>query len=271
MAWTKTKTAAVVGVSLLVVGAITIGVIKTVERLRPKDRLTALRLLVWPNESKLEAQRIKQRQAVDETSSATTIDLRPHINTKLTEASLCWKGNDDDNLAELPPGKHIYAGVPFDVAGSVQLMGGWMKHYGKTYPAQVGDIQIGRKCTKLHLLHGNGFITQTNFDTVVSKLILHYADASTHEINLVAGEQAFDWWSPLFKTGLPQRFSEPAPGTERAWTGSNAYIRKWQPDLSLVLYRTTLDNPQPDVAVASVDFASTQTITCPFLVGLTVE
>ena len=30
-------------------------------------------------------------------------------------------------------------------------------------------------------------------------------------------------------------------------------------------------NPQPEIKVASVDLASTETITCPFFVGLTVE
>ena len=271
MAWTKIKTAVVVGASLLVVGWATTVVVKKVVRARAQARWVERRLHVWPEERKLEAERIEGRQENDETVNATTIDLRPYVNARLTDAPLCWKGNNDDNLAELPAGKHIYAGVPFNVGGSIQLMGGWLKHYGKTYPAQISDIRIDRSCTKLHLLHGNGFIIDTNFGTVVSKLVLHYVDGSTRELNLVAGEQSFDWWFPLFKTGLPERLLHLAPGTERAWTGSNAYIRKWQPELSLVLYKTTFDNPQPEVKISSVDFVSTETITCPFLVGLTVE
>jgi hypothetical protein len=62
-----------------------------------------------------------------------------------------------------------------------------------------------------------------------------------------------------------------APGTERAWTGSNPYVRKFQPEFSLILYKTTFDNPQPEVKIATVDFVSTETIACPFFVGLTVE
>ena len=271
MAWTKVKTAVVVVVSLLVVGWITTVVVKKVGHARAVARYAERRLHLWPEERKLEAERIKDRQEIDETINATTIDLRPYLNAKLTDAPLCWKGNNDDNLAELPAGKHIYAGVPFDVEGSIQLMGGWLKHYGKTYPVQVSDIRIDRNCAKLHLLHGNGFIIYTNFGTVVSKLVLHYADGSTREINLVAGEQSFDWWCPLFKTGVPEKYLQTAPGTERAWTGSNPYIRKWQPELSLVLYKSTFDNPQPEVKISSVDFVSTETITCPFLVGLTVE
>jgi hypothetical protein len=272
MAWTQIKTAAVVGVALLVVGGSTTVVVKKVVRARSAARWAERRLHVWPEERKLEAERIEGRQEIDETVNAITIDLRPYVNARLTDAPSGWKGNNDDNLAELPAGKHIYAGVPFDVGGSIQLTGGWLKqHYRKTYPAQVSDIRIDRSCTKLHLLHGDSYLVYTNFGTVVSKLVLHYVDGSTRKLNLVAGENSFDWWFPLFKSGLPEKFLHLAPGTERAWTGSNPYIRKWQPELSLVLYKTTFDNPQPEVKLASVDFVSTETITCPFLVGLTVE
>ncbi|MGB7746159.1 MAG: hypothetical protein WBN75_02615 [Verrucomicrobiia bacterium] len=290
MAWTKIKTAAVVSVALLAVGGITTMVAKKITRARQEARRALVQqeirqaevqlkgqqakwhLDVWPEERKAEAEKIKARQEIDETVNATTIDLRPYINAKLTDGPSGWKGNNDDNLAELPAGKHTYAGVPFDVEGSIQLTGGWLKyHYRKTYPVQVGDIRIDRSCAKLHLLHGNSFLVYTNFGTVVAKLVLHYVDGSTRELNLVAGEQSFDWWFPLFKSGLPEKFLHSAPGTERAWTGSNPHIRKWQPELSLVLYKTTLDNPQPEVKLASLDFVSTETVTGPFLVGLTVE
>jgi hypothetical protein len=271
MAWTKIKVAAVVVVSLLIVGGITTVVVKKVKVARRQARYVERRLHLWPAERKLEAERIKGRQATDETANATTINLRPYVNAALTDAPVCRKGNNNDNLAELPEGKHIYAGVPFDVGGQIQLMGGWLKHFDKTYPAQVGDIPIGRNCAKIHLLHGDNYLVYENFGTVVSKLVLHYADGSTRELKLVAGEQSFDWWFPLFKSGIPERYFKMAPGTERAWTGSNPYVRKFQPEYSLILYKTTFDNPQPEVKISTVDFVSTETIACPFFVGLTVE
>lgn len=271
MAWTKMKTAAVVAVSLLVIGGIaTVVVKKKIQHTLPQATTDMLRLHVWPKERELEIGRIKARQQIDQTVDATLIDLRPYITAQLTEAPSCWQGNNDNNWAELPEGKNIYGGVTFDVSGAVQLMGGWLKRYGKTYPTQVADIRIGKKCAKLHLLHGN-YSIYTNFNDVVSKVVIHYDGGSTRELSLIAGQQAFDCWCPLFKTGVPPKFIQTAPDTERAWTGSNAHIRKWQPDLSLVLYRTTFNNPQPDLKVKSVDFVSTETISCPFFVGLTVE
>jgi len=271
MASTKIKVVAVVVVSLLVVGAVTTVVVKKVQLARRQARYVERRLHLWPAERKAEAERIKSRQATDETVNATTIDLRPYVNAALTDAPVCRKGNNDDNLAELPEGKHIYAGVPFDVGGQIQLMGGRLKHFEKTYPVKVGDIPIGRSCAKIHLLHGDNAIIDANFGAVVSKLVLHYVDGSTRELKLVAGEQAIDWWFPLFKTGVPEKYLHMAPGTERAWTGSNPYIRKFEPENSLILYKTTFDNPQPEVKISTVDFVSTETIACPFFVGLTVE
>lgn len=139
MAWTKAKTAAVMSISLLVVVVTTIVVVKTKsvkkgEPTRSKEQQAEQSSGVRAEEKQLEAERIKSRQQTNETVNATTLDLRPYINAKLTEAPLCWKGNNANNLAELPEGKHIYAGVPFDVGGSIQLMGGWWNIIRKPTP-----------------------------------------------------------------------------------------------------------------------------------------
>lgn len=225
----------------------------------------------WPKETKQAEEQIRSRQQVNEAANATTIDLKPYINTELADSPMCPKGNQANNLAELPLGVNIYAGIPFDIKGSIQLMGGWLKHYRKKYPSQVENIEINKRCTKLHLLHAAGSVAPKLFGTSVAKLVLHYADGSTQEVNIVAGEQVFDWWAPLFTTGLDPRMKKMAPGTEPAWTGSNSYLKKFAPDLSLCLYKSTFDNPQPAVAISKIDYVSTLTDACPFLVGLTIE
>ena len=261
----------------------------------------------WPAEKKLTAEKVKARQAVDKTHGAVTIDLKPYINAKLTEAPMCWKGNNANSLAELPAGKNIYAGVPFDVEGSIQLMGGYLQHYGKKYPTEVDSIPIHRQCAKIHLLHAAGEVRaehlgvtidlakidmakladilsgkagpldaymaalKTGTNATLAKLVIHYEDGSTREIDMVAGRQVFGWWWPTFMTGVPEFIRMPAPDTELAWVGSNPWLRQWLPDLSLCLFRTSFENPQPGVAISTVDYVSTVTIACPFLVALTVE
>jgi hypothetical protein len=104
-----------------------------------------------------------------------------------------------------------------------------------------------------------------------AKLVLHYDDGTTGEIEIIGGRHVFDAWSPLFSTGTDPRYSQMAAGSERAWAGSNPLIKKFWPDESLVLYRSAFDNPHPEKTVATVDYVSTVTGTAPFLAGLTVE
>ncbi|HVM46792.1 MAG TPA: hypothetical protein VMU04_02145 [Candidatus Acidoferrum sp.] len=275
MALTKAKTVVVIGAGifvLLALGAAFILWQAAGARLQAQPgRPANPKEKVWAKERKVEADRIKRLAKVNQTTNATTIDLGAFINAQLTDAPLCWKGNDANNLSELPKGTHVFAGVPFDVSGSVQLMGGWLKHYNKQYPASADGIPVDRTCARFHLLHGESFITPTNWGTTVAKMVVHYDNGTSNEMSMVAGENAFDWWYPLFKTGVPEKFLHLEPGTERAWTGSNPYLRKWQPELSVILYRTTFDNPHPELKVSSVDYVSMQTMTCPFLVGLTVD
>ena len=290
MAWTKAKTAIVVaGTCVLLAGGVSTTLFITAHRTsteigydrtylsnpaafpRENARIARWRQNPWPAERQREEERIKSRQANDETVHATMIDLKPYLNAALTDSPASPVGNMDDNMAELPSGKNVFAGVPFDVKGSIQLNGAVMSLFKKNYPNQVGPIGINRSCAKIHLLHGSNAILSRDFDRSVAKLVLHYADGDTREINLVAGKQLFDWWAPLFTTGVDPRFLQTAPGTERAWTGSNPYIKANQPDESLVLYKSTFDNPRPDVTLVSLDYVSTMTEAAPFLVGLTVE
>ena len=277
MAWTKAKTVVVIA-TVAVTGLIATIATKSfihwrhnVAVARRTAELARLRANVWPGERSQAEEKIKARQAVDETSGAVPIDLTPYVNAKLTDAPLCWPGNNANNLAELPTGVHIYGGVPFNVQGAIYLTGGWLKkHYHKKYPLKVDGIQVDRRCTKIHLLHGAGYVLYTDYGKTIAQLVFHYADGSERQTNIVAGKNVCDMWVPLFTSGIP-KFLDMSPGNEPAWTGSNDYIKKWQPELSLVLYKSTFSNPQPDMVLSSVDYISSNTMAVPLIVGLTVE
>lgn len=239
-----------------------------------QQKLAKLRSDVWPDERKAKADAIRSRQAVNETVNATKIDLRPYINTKPSQAPLGWKGDNRDNLAELPTGTNIYGGVPFDVQGAIYLNGGWLEHYHKEkdYPVKVPGIVIGQPCSRLHLFHGASCVGPKDYGKAIAKLVLNYSNGSRREIPIIAGVHVWDWWAMLFNTGvISLNGKTTGTATEPAWTGSNPYLRKWWPDGSLVLYRTTLDNPQPNVTLSSIDYVSAGTMAVPFMVGLTVE
>jgi hypothetical protein len=265
MAWSKVKTAAVAGVAVIVLGGAALSTKSVIA--------SHFRAHHLDETSQAEA-RVKSRQLVDETSGATIIDLKPFINTALTDSPGSPKEVTANNLSELPGGTNLYAGVPFDVEGTIQLMGRKFDDYGKTYPLEVENIPIGRRCAKLHLLHGESTIPWEQSGMSVAKLVLHYASGASEEFNLVAGQQAFDYWGPTWRYGIKGTQTEikPAPGTELAWFGTNPWVQKWVPQFKLRLYRTTFTNPHPSEVITSCDYVSTMAErTAPFLVGLTVE
>ena len=256
---------------VLPVAVVTKFVLTKQRRAGDQKQEALLRVYIWPAEMQATAARVKARQAQDETHNAMLVNLKSFVDAKLTEAPMCAMGNDENNLADLPAGTNVYAGVPFNVQGSVQLMGGWLKTYGKTYPSRVENLPIHRECSKIHLLHGAGAIKPESFGAVVAKLVVHYEDGAIQEINITAGHEVFDWWSPTFETGIPVSWRMPAPDTELAWVGSNNYLRERTPDLSLCVYRTSFENSRPKAAISTLDYVSTGTVACPFLLGLTVE
>jgi hypothetical protein len=150
-------------------------------------------------------------------------------------------------------------------------MGGWLKRFPKTYPVAVDNIRINRRCRKLYLLHSAWHVHLENYGTRVAKVVLNYSDGNTRELDINAGEQVADWWFPLYSTGLNPAFHRFAHGTDRAWTGTNPLIEKWAPDRSLVLFKTVFENPQPELKLDSISYVSSETMSCPFMVGLTVE
>ena len=288
MAWTKAKNTAVVGICLILVGGIVVVASKMrhaqleaktansyarghLNNPQYQTLLDDLRAHKWPEERQLAEEKIKSRQQVDEAPNAVTIDLRPYVNTALTDSPAAGFGNNGNNLSELPSGTNVYAGIPFEVEGLIQLDGTNMLMVGKHYPAEVDNIRINQRCVKIHLFHGANWIYLHDFGTTVAKLVLHYADGSVREIEIIAGQHIFDFWSPLFTTGVNPQYFKMASGTERAWTGSNPFIKEIWPDESLILYKSTFANPQPEVVISNMDYVSTVTGTAPFLVGLTVE
>ena len=234
--------------------------------------LSDLRANVWPKERKLAEAKIAARQRTNDTVNATTIDLKPYINAALTDSPASPAGNNGNNLAGLPSGVNVYGGVPFDVEGLIQLGGlSLASTFHKNYPAEVDGIPIHKRCAKIYLLHAGDWVGGAESGMAVAKLVLHYEDGSQQQIDIMAGRDVFEFWSPLFTTGAEPEYSRMSPDTERAWTGSNRYIKQLWPDESLVLYKSGFANPRSALTVSTVDYVSTMTGAAPFMVGLTVE
>jgi len=235
---------------------------------------------IWPAERAATLARLQARQQPDSGVHETTINMKLWINAPLEADELAGipgkaKGN---NLASLPTGAHVYAGVPFDGEGRLQLYGrsqfdkqpSWATLYKQQqWATQIKNIVVGGRCDRLQVLHGACDVLVSG--QRLAGLVLHYTDGSSAEIPIVGGEDVLGWWGPIYDTDSSWDRNPTAAGTELAWAGSNPSIQKHAPDLSLRLYRSAFDNPHPDLEIASIDYVSGLKHASPFLLGLTLE
>lgn len=212
--------------------------------------------------------KVKSRQGIKETTNEFTINLKPYVNAKLTDPLADQPDRKDHTMGELPTGVHTYGGVPFDVQGLIQLNGPSIQTGLKLWPLEVKNITIGHAFKKLHLLHGAFHIDGPGAHLTFAKLILHYADGSQEELELVGGTHALRCTS---QSVPPMQHLLQEPRTELGWLGSSPYLKKNNPGASLHIYRTTLDNPKPETQVTAIDYLSTMVNPGPFMVGLTIE
>jgi WD40 repeat protein len=189
------------------------------------------------------------------------IDLSAFYNAALTETwfpiSGISLGND---LSALPRGIQKFGGSEFDVRGVVQLSGSALENLGGRFPQRVEGIPIGRKCRRLHFLHGAAWSALAG--THVASYVVHYANAEQREIKVMFGHHLREWWfsqsQPLLTTGAAV-----------AWEGSNAASQTLGQRLRV--YQMAWLNPFPDVEVVRLDFRSTMEKPAPFLIAITIE
>ncbi|MFB3789439.1 MAG: hypothetical protein ACE15F_24030 [bacterium] len=216
-----------------------------------------------------------------------------HTDISISPESLRSLPND---LSELPKGVQTLAGIQFEIRGIIQLLGKTMEREGGKYPARVEGIPIGQKMNRFHVFHGTGWGVPP--DTVIGSYILHYADGTKKEFQIVYGQHVLDWWringgqiasnnSAIAWTGanpLAKEFVrlQGQSGLDQiksallSWVGLPADSWASQEAIDIVknplrLFKTTWDNPNPDTRVDSLDFVSSMTDSAPFLVALTIE
>ena len=189
------------------------------------------------------------------------VNLDYYYQTKIKSASPHDR-NPRNNLARLPAGHQTIDDVRFNAAGLIQLAdGNDVTRTNNPYPESVEDIPVNRTCHLLHLLHGT--VHSEHNQTVVGSLVLHYADGTTGKLNIVYGQQVYDWW---FKGSSDVSL---AGNTSVAWVGDNPQATREK--YRIRVFKSSFINPKPDIRIDTVDFVSALTRSAPFLLALTVE
>jgi hypothetical protein len=220
------------------------------------QRYKLLRHLNRPVEAQSDLLLAKGIPARDRPAKAALIDLTQHYNAGLAES---WHGGAGrSDLSALAPGTRRLAGVEFDLRGLVQV--GNQSRDGLKYPPAVTDIPIEQPCRKLQFLHSAIFATTTTNGTPIGRYIVRYADGRTNTVPIVFGRDVANWGSHL---------KDDLGGVTVAWEGESAADK--QRKRKVRLFKTTWENPWPEVAIKSIDLVAGSVEAKPFLVAITAE
>jgi hypothetical protein len=188
----------------------------------------------------------------------TFLDLQAKANHKRADDfhSGRYPGN---NLASLPAGEQTLGGVKFHIGEGVLQLG---SSTIADKPEKVEGIPVGRRVAKLYILHATGYSPEEE-EKRIGAYTVHYQDGTTATIPVVYGQDVMDWW----------KYPGAADPTRAkvAWEGKNEPAKN-EFDATIRLYLTTWENPHPEKAVATIDYASTMDTPCaPFCVAITAE
>ncbi len=166
-------------------------------------------------------------------------------------------------LAELPRGRQKLAGTEFDLRGMVQLdhRSERADQVGPFHPSAI--IPVGQRCRTLHFLQATEGDPRVN-GSIVARWIIHYADGSTREWRVIYGEHVRDW------TWWTKEEPLEAQQATLAWRGRAPVWNAPGTD-GVRLFKASWTNPQPDVAIARLEFRIGETSLKPLVVAITAE
>jgi hypothetical protein len=182
------------------------------------------------------------------------VDLQARANQKRVD-DFHQNNLPGNNLVELASGKHQLLGIPFQVGDSVLQLGSAVL---KGMPERI-EIKVGKKFTKLHVLHATAYGVNEGQVTIGS-YTFRYEDGKSQTIPVVNGKDVCGWW---------KRPDAPDPSPAKiGWEGSNKNVK--QTGTKIRLFVSTWENPRPGTSVVRIDFASAMTNCAPFCVAMTV-
>jgi 5-hydroxyisourate hydrolase-like protein (transthyretin family)/thiol-disulfide isomerase/thioredoxin len=169
-----------------------------------------------------------------------------------------------DSWSVLPRGTQSMDGVIFVIDGRLEVTGLAAARSGDFSPDRISGIPVGRKATRLFLLHGASGPEEAGVP--IAQLVLHYTDGTRRALRLAYGVH------------VSNSFPERGERTNRladtksklAWTGRRDESDRFSGNL-VHLFRTEIENPLPDQEIASIDFVSFFSRATPFIVAVTLE
>mgnify|MGYP000188672043 CR=1 FL=1 len=178
----------------------------------------------------------------------TPLDLKAQANVDFAGKGAPgvpgWTSDGANDLHEMPPGRHVFHGIPFDVidpamngrraAVGLRAQGGY---------ALERCIPVRRQAASIYFLH-----TDSRGHDLVGTIRLRYADGEEHVQYVNHNQQVGPWWMP----SDPPYDHHQRPVCKVAWRGANERFR------NIGVYAYGLDNPRPDAGIAEIVLEASQ-------------
>ena len=178
--------------------------------------------------------------ATADAAAVTPIDLTSHY-----DKSTSW--HRPGEWSDIPHGLHSFGGVPFEANGTIKLMGEGARKDRRSHPEKVEGIPVGKQFARLHLLHTSHYPAED--ETPYAHVVLHYADGSSTVFQMAFGRHARDWWR-----SDAEAVSELSDTNSKVvWRGDDGGIK---PGRTRRVFKTTFENPKPQVEVIALDLVS---------------
>jgi hypothetical protein len=233
MAWTKAKTAIATSVGALLTGGIT-----TILFLHYQDPIVSGKRTIANH-------------------LAVPIDLTAYYSTP---ASYFDQITDFPAWKSVPRGFEVYDHVPLEIGGQMCLWSSRATSLGLLFPEQFLDIRVNQKFETLYIYHGAFFASPDK--TPVCVVVFRYTDGSSVTNQLLYGIDMLDWNYKRGRTG----FAPTGTRSKLAWVGGTATPGKKEP---LRFCLTAMENPQPDLEVATIDLFSCKRRTTAVIMAMT--
>src|SRR5262245_17769813 len=167
-----------------------------------------------------------------------------------------------DSWAQVPRGATNFDGVPFRMFGKIDLTGLGRARDGEFQPSRVGDIPVGHRATRVHLIHGASYDAPD--DTPVASVRMRYENGETRNLFLRYGVHARNWY--VEANEVNSELSDPRSFV--IWNGNSRPDGAGKPTR---LFKTTFDNPLPTQAIRSVELLSLFARANAVFLALTLE
>jgi hypothetical protein len=158
-------------------------------------------------------------------------------------------------------GRQIIDGLPFEVAGRALLFGKkeskWMNQ--TNYPDLIG-IPVQRKFDELHLIHNARWAEAEG--QIIAYIRLNYANRKGAILPIAYGRHVRDW----SRLASEEKETLSDDRSKIIWRGTGLPSFK----STTRVFKSTLDNPNPELEVSTIDVLTTRSLSSYELLAATV-